>query len=366
MPRQADNSTILSSEIDQFINNILAEWNTAGGAAVAVVRANGQVDWLVETKGYGVAKADGTKVTPDTVFEIGSNSKLFDILATGLLISNQTLSPQISWTTKLASVIPGWKLMDPVASSESTITDLMSHRTGLPAHDFSYFVSNDSIPALVGRLKYLTPSAGFRDTWQYNNIMYAVLSYLPTAILPHKPSFARYVTDNILDPLGMNSTTYSFAVANATGRMADGFAREGMNTTKNPLDGGTTRILPYFFKDENADSDGFSGPGGILSTAIDVMLLLNGQHPTTNTTVIPASAIQIAATGVTLVEGNACVFPYLPSPWIRRLKNVYSDKHRSSLPLCMVAGRCNLLTEVTVRIRTCLANLPIPYSLVQL
>jgi CubicO group peptidase (beta-lactamase class C family) len=72
----ADNSTILSPTIDTFINNLLAEWKTPGGVGVAVVRMNTEGSWLVETKGYGVAKADGTSVTPDTIFSLGSNSKV--------------------------------------------------------------------------------------------------------------------------------------------------------------------------------------------------------------------------------------------------------------------------------------------------
>ncbi|KAJ7348606.1 beta-lactamase/transpeptidase-like protein [Mycena albidolilacea] len=300
----ADNSTILSPTIDTFINNLLTEWKTPGGVGVAVVRMSAEGRWLVETKGYGVAKADGTSVTPDTIFSLGSNSKLFDILATGLLISNQSLSPQISWTTKMTSMLPDWKLMDPVASSESTIIDLMSHRTGLPRHDESYFVKNETLRALVRRLRYLKPSAGFRETFQYNNMMYAVLSYLPTTLLPHKPPFERYVTDNIIDPLGLNSTTYSFAAANGTGRMADGFFRLGTSPTDSAFDAGTLKV-PYILNGET-----FFGPGGVLSTAVDAarwlqMLILNGQHPTTNATIIPSSVIQMVATGVTVSDGNA-------------------------------------------------------------
>ncbi|KAF7334316.1 Beta-lactamase class penicillin binding protein [Mycena sanguinolenta] len=305
----ADNSTILSSEIDVFVNDLLAEWNSPGGVAVAVVRMDGQGSWLVETKGYGTATTNGSKVTPDTIFSVGSNSKLFDVLATGLLISNESLSPQISWNTKLASLIPSWKLVDPVATSESTITDLMSHRIGLPSHDFGYFRYNDSVPALVERMQYLKPSAPFRWAFQYTNMMYAILSYLPTVLLPDKPSFVRYITDNIISPLGLNSTTYSYAVANATGRMANGFAREA--TTANPLDAGIPHALPWFFGNtgEPEVGDTFSGPGGVLTTAVDAarwlqMLLSNGLHPDTNATVVPASVIETVGTGVSVTLGN--------------------------------------------------------------
>jgi CubicO group peptidase (beta-lactamase class C family) len=37
---------------------------------------DGQGRWLFETKGYSFAKADGTKVGPETMFAIGSNSKV--------------------------------------------------------------------------------------------------------------------------------------------------------------------------------------------------------------------------------------------------------------------------------------------------
>jgi CubicO group peptidase (beta-lactamase class C family) len=63
----------------------------------------------------------------------------------------------------MASMLPDWKLMDPVASSESAIIDLMSHRTGLPRHDESYFVKNETLPALVSA----TGSTEFRYLIQY-------------------------------------------------------------------------------------------------------------------------------------------------------------------------------------------------------
>lgn len=86
--------------------------------------------------------------------------------------------------------------------------------------------------------------------------MYAVLSYLPTALLPDKPPFARYVKEHIIDPLGLNSTTYSFAIANATGNVADGFARVGINVSENPVGAGTTHVLPFFLPDVGEDGNG--------------------------------------------------------------------------------------------------------------
>ncbi|KAJ4474503.1 hypothetical protein J3R30DRAFT_3509572 [Lentinula aciculospora] len=50
----------------------------------------------------------------------------------------ESLSPQISWGTKISSIIPKQVLSIYVASSKSTIIDLTSHHTGLPRHDRAY------------------------------------------------------------------------------------------------------------------------------------------------------------------------------------------------------------------------------------
>ncbi|KAJ7075673.1 beta-lactamase/transpeptidase-like protein [Mycena belliarum] len=302
-----NNGTVLNSDIDSFVAKILSEWNSPAGVAVTVVRKDGKGGWVLETKGYGNAKADGTKVTPDTMFSIGSESKFFDIVATGLLISNKSLPTPISWSTKMASVIPEWGLMDPVASAGSSIMDLMSHRTGMPRHDLSLSFGDTPL-AIIKRLKHLKPSSEFRQGFQYNNLMYTVLSYLPTVLHPSKPSLAQYVKDNIFNPLGMNASTYSYAFANSTGNLANGFAREG-NSTTNPLLPAVTHALPFWLPIGGSDGNFLSGPGGVISTITDVaawlkMLLSNGVNTETNTTVVPASVLKMVTSGIT-------VYPFL-------------------------------------------------------
>ncbi|KAF7299684.1 Beta-lactamase class penicillin binding protein [Mycena chlorophos] len=295
-------NAILSSEFGDFVVQVLKDWNSHAGVAVAVVRQNGHGGWIVEQEGYGHAKADGTPVTPDTLFAIGSESKLFDIISTGLLISNASLATPITWTSKLVDIMPGWELMDPIASAGATIVDLMSHRTGMPRHDVSQ-TRNDTIPNILGRMKYLKPSTEFRETFQYNNLMYEVLSYLPTVLLPHQPPFSEYVQENIFDPLGMNSSTYSSISANATGRMADSFGRVG-NTTTNPLL--PTEIYPMPFWLPTGEAGDFaSGPGGVITSLRDMvawlkMLISNGVDTSTNATVVPTAVLSEITSGITV------------------------------------------------------------------
>ncbi|KAF7321092.1 Beta-lactamase domain-containing protein [Mycena chlorophos] len=296
-------TTILTAEFGDFVSQVLKDWNSPAGIAVAVVRQNGHGGWVVEQQGHGQAKADGTPVTPDTLFSIGSESKLFDIISTGLLISNASLEKPVTWTSKIADIIPEWELIDPIASAGSTIIDLMSHRTGMPRHDVSQG-RNDTLLSVIERMKYLKPSTEFREDFQYNNIMYEVLSYLPTALLPSQPTLAEYVQEHIFDVLGMNSSTYSFPRANATGQLADSFGRVG-NTTTNPLL--PTEIYPMpFWLQLGGDAGNFaSGPGGVISSVRDMtawlkMLMSNGVDTSTNTTVVPASVLEEITSGITV------------------------------------------------------------------
>ncbi|KAK7449640.1 hypothetical protein VKT23_013115 [Stygiomarasmius scandens] len=299
---------VLTPGFDHFVEQTLHDLNSPGGVGVAVVQMNEDGTWNIETKGYGTAKGDGSKVTEDTYFAIGSNSKLFDVFAVGLLVHNESLSPRISWDTKIASILPEWGLQDSIAASESTIIDLMSHRTGLPRHDLMYEF-DVSMADLLSRSKHLRPSTGFREQWQYNNIMYTVLSYLPKTLIPSLPSYARYVKDNIFVPLGLNQTTFDSYTAEKSGNLAQGLARDHVNKTENLFGKGTTRILPHW-NPSTEEGNMISGAGGILMTPRNAAtwlqtLLLLGKNPEANEIIIPSEVVQKAATGVSVVSGSS-------------------------------------------------------------
>ncbi|KAJ7144405.1 beta-lactamase/transpeptidase-like protein [Mycena epipterygia] len=251
--------------------------------------------------------------------------QLFDILATGLLISNESLTTRLSWNTKIASVVPEWELMDPIARAESTIEDVMSHRTGLPRHALSLTSHPDTVVDVIRRLKYLRPSAGFRELWQYNNHMYMLLSYFPPLLVGIQ--FEKYVNDFILVPLGMRSTTYSSERAARSGNLADGMARDGVNRTRDVFEAGRVREIPYRAPSKNGEGHYVSGTAGVISNANDMVrspmiahksdqaiwlqaLLNEGRHPTNNDTVIPAEVIRKVATGLT-VASPVADFPEL-------------------------------------------------------
>lgn len=139
---QAINKPLITERTEKYIQTLLTKWNSSG-LSVAVVRKDEKspTGWHHEFGAYGVAKADGSLVTPDSVFAIGSNSKLVLAFSVGLLISNKTLAAErgkeIKWSTKIRDLILEWGLMDEDMDRGVTIQDMLSHRTGMPRHDFS-------------------------------------------------------------------------------------------------------------------------------------------------------------------------------------------------------------------------------------
>jgi hypothetical protein len=74
--RNATQQELITPELDTWISGLLKEWNSPGGLSVAVVKQHDDDEWVVETRGYGLAREDGTKVDENTLFGIGSNSKV--------------------------------------------------------------------------------------------------------------------------------------------------------------------------------------------------------------------------------------------------------------------------------------------------
>ncbi|KAK7442199.1 hypothetical protein VKT23_016171 [Stygiomarasmius scandens] len=317
IPFQAPKSTesqitniFITSEIDIFVNDLLKEYDSPG-LSVAVVRKNASSPngWLTEFGSYGVARGDGSPVTPDSLFAIASNSKLFLSLSVGLLISNETLAKErgktISWLTKAKDLIPEWELMDEDMERIVNIQDMLSHRTGLPRHDFSGKVREGGVAEMISTLRYLRPSAEVRQTFQYNNLMYETLSYLPQLLL--NQSYESYIAQHLFIPLNMTSSTFSIAEAEASGDFADGFHRS-MRDTIVGINGTLTPTIPYFSRP--GEETIWAGAGGVITSARDLtkwleMLLEEGRHPETNETVVPAEVVKYAAEGVSVWEGTA-------------------------------------------------------------
>ncbi len=183
----------------EFVTKTMAEWKLPG-LAISIVK-DGKV---IFSEGFGFRDVkQGLKVTPQTLFAIGSCSKAFTAVDVGILVDEGKLE----WDKPVRTYLPAFKLYDTFASERMTPRDLLCHRSGLPRHDSIWYGSPFSRKELFERLQYLEPSKDFRAVWQYQNLMFMTAGYLVGQIAGK--TWEKFTAERIFVPLGMNSSNFS-------------------------------------------------------------------------------------------------------------------------------------------------------------
>ena len=172
----------------------------APGATVTVVYR----DRVLLAKGYGLANAETeAPVTADTVFAIGSTTKAFTTFA----LAQAVARGELDWDEPVRRYLLELDLIDDVAEAQLTLRDMVSHRSGLPRHDLSWYLFPEKTrPELVASLAHLEPSAGLRETWQYNNLMFLTAGVALERVTGK--SWEENLREGILEPLGMKSVAF--------------------------------------------------------------------------------------------------------------------------------------------------------------
>jgi CubicO group peptidase (beta-lactamase class C family) len=174
------------------------------GCAVVVV-ADGEV---LLSEGYGKRDVDGgADVTPQTLFPIGSSTKTFTSALCAALVDDGKLDLD----QPVRELLPGLRLHDPIASELLSVRDCLSHRSGLPRHDLLWYANEGRLSRedLIAALPHLPPSKPFRQTWQYNNLLYTTAGYLAGTL--YGGSYEEAVRQRLLEPLGMGRTNFRVA-----------------------------------------------------------------------------------------------------------------------------------------------------------
>ncbi|MCP1123599.1 serine hydrolase [Bacillus sp. 3103sda1] len=215
----------LTSKLHTTIKNMMKDLNVPG-AAVAIVK-NGEV---VFSEGYGFRDTKNKKaVTSKTLFAIGSSTKAFGTLSLSLLAQQQ----KFNWDTPVQTYIPTFSLHDPLASAQITARDLASHRTGVSRHDTLWYISSLTRQEIAEKICHLELDAPFRSAFLYNNLMYAMISYIAENIT--NQTWEQYVTEHILDPLQMERTNFSVTTSQKSDDHALPYIEKDGNITEVPF-----------------------------------------------------------------------------------------------------------------------------------
>ena len=212
---------------------------------------------VLHVEGVGEAVVDSGRA-PDshTVFRIASMTKSFTAAAVlllrdrGLLRLDDPLVLHCPWAAGIGA---------PTDSAPITIRDLLTMQAGLPTDD-PWGDRQENLPIedfdrlVAGGLSF---SRRPRTSFEYSNLGYALLGRVISEV--SGADYRDFVRDELLLPLGMNSTGFESAAVEAH-RLAQGYS---------PVTGG---MVAEPFSSPGA----FSAMGGLLSNVHDVAVWVAG------------------------------------------------------------------------------------------
>lgn len=196
----------------------------------------------------------GAGIDSHTLFEIGSTTKVF----TALLLADMANKGEVSLNDPAAKYLPAGHRMPERGGRPITLTDLATHRSGLPrmaddmwaaSHPDGQFAdyTEERLLAFLDRHQ-LTREPGAQ--FEYSNIGMGLVGYLLTRVA--KSDYETLVRTRITGPLSMNDTMITLPPSHA-GRLAA------------PFDTYMRPVKPI-------EMAALVGAGAIRSTAADMLI----------------------------------------------------------------------------------------------
>lgn len=199
-------------DYDQFFTNEMALTQTPG-AAIVVVK-DGEIIFM---RGYGV-KSAGTRdsVDANTVFRIGSLSKGFAGILTGILVQDSLLS----WDEKVQKHFPEFTLRDRQQASRIRLWHALSHTTGLPYHAYTNLIERGyDIRKIVTDFFPKAPVSGKEgEFFSYQNAAFCVVEEVMLGATGK--TYQQLLSEKIFRPAGMNSASCDFETMSACANKA--------------------------------------------------------------------------------------------------------------------------------------------------
>ena len=201
------NIQIKGDSIQKF--NILErmEYYKVPGVSIAIVE-NGKIKWA---KGYGYANSETKlKIDTTTLFQAGSISK--PVAALGVL--KLVEEGKVNLDSNVNTYLKDWKVQENAFTVKEKVTlrRLLSHTAGVTVQGFPGYRQNKEVPSIQtvlngnGNTPRIQVNIVPGTKWRYSGGGYTIIEKLIEDIsgLP----FEEYMKENILNPLGMNNSTY--------------------------------------------------------------------------------------------------------------------------------------------------------------
>jgi CubicO group peptidase (beta-lactamase class C family) len=187
-----------SAALDEYVRDEMARW-TVPGVAVGILREGQR-----ELHGYGLASAETQEpVRPDTLFQIGSISKVY----TATLIMGLVDERKVALDEPIITYLPDLKLADAKARETITVRHLLSHTSGLFGDYFDDFgLGDDAITRAIATFDTLRQQYPPGALWTYCNTGFALAGAIVERVTGQP--FETAMRERLFKPLGLDRSFY--------------------------------------------------------------------------------------------------------------------------------------------------------------
>lgn len=185
--------------LDKYIQEAIELWQPPG-LAITVVKDQE----VLFQKGYGTRLiGQDLPVNEHTLFVCASTTKAFTAAGLAMMVDEG----KVHWDDKVIDHLPNFRLSDPYITSELTVRDLLTHRSGMGNADFLWTFMDLAPDEILYKMRLLEPAYSLRAGYTYQNIMYLAAGEVLEAVscIP----WGTFLKQRIYDPLGMTET-YAF------------------------------------------------------------------------------------------------------------------------------------------------------------
>jgi CubicO group peptidase (beta-lactamase class C family) len=191
------------ANIDDLVREQMAKWGVPGLTVGILHEGN------VETAGYGIASIETQQpVVPETLFQIGSISKIF----TTTLVMTVVDEGKLDLDTPVLHYIPDLPLADETARKTITTRHVLTHMSGFYGDRFDdQGVGDDALAKAVAAYGDLPQQTAPGELWTYCNAGFDLAGRVVEVILGQR--FEDAMRERVFKPLGLERSTYFAAEA---------------------------------------------------------------------------------------------------------------------------------------------------------
>jgi dipeptidyl aminopeptidase/acylaminoacyl peptidase/CubicO group peptidase (beta-lactamase class C family) len=180
----------------------LAERHRVPGAALGILRVRpGRQDDRVETAFGVLNKETGVETTPDSVFQIGSMTKVW----TATVVMQLVDEGLVDLDAPVLEALPELRLADPEVTQKVTMRHLLSHTSGIDGDVFTDTGrGDDCLEKYVAQLDQAAQNHPLGATWSYCNSGFSLIGRVIEKLTGGTWDAA--IQERIIRPLGLAHT----------------------------------------------------------------------------------------------------------------------------------------------------------------